>query len=325
MQIRKAQRKAVKLKLALTGISGSGKTLGSILLASGIVGKTGKILVIDTENARSDFYEDYHLTSGIDFDVYPLEAPYTIPKYLLALDIGLKAGYDIIIMDSISHEWDGSGGVLDQKNVVDARGGNSFVNWNKFTPDHNKFLAAIISCNCHIICTMRRKTDRAMSDNGGGKSKVTTMGLKVVQREGIEYEFDTIFDINKEDNKFSVEKDRTGMFNGRIELITTKTGEEFKDWLNRAKPADPYVPKPKMDTRDAQDEPNEPRSATAAAQLITLDQETEISDLATESKANIDGFLKAYNVSCYAHLTQEQYLDARKKLMKKIEDAKAAA
>lgn len=322
MQIRKAQRKAVKLKLALTGISGAGKTLGSILLASGIVGKTGKILVIDTENARSDFYADYHLTSGIDFNVLPLEAPYTIPKYLAALDIGMKDGYDIIIMDSISHEWDGSGGVLDQKNVIDARGGNSFTNWNKFTPDHNKFLAAIISCNCHIICTMRRKTDRAMSDNGGGKSKVTTMGLKVVQREGIEYEFDTIFDINKDDNKFSVEKDRTGMFNGRIELITTKTGEEFRDWLKSAKPADPYIAKPTVDTTDAQDEP---KRATAASQLITLDQETEISDLATESKANVDGFLKAYNVSCYAHLTQEQYLSAKRKLKQKIEDAKGTA
>lgn len=231
MRFVKAERKAVKLKLALAGISGAGKTMGSLLVASGLVGKGGKIAVIDTENGRSNLYSDHSLTKGIEFDVLELQAPYTVTKYLAALNAAIEGGYDVVIMDSISHEWDGAGGILDQKNVVDSRGGNSFTNWGKFTPEHNKFLSAIISANIHVICTMRNKTDVVVESNEKGKQVPRKVGLKAVQREGVEYEFDTIFDIDI-GHTFSVNKDRTGLFDGRIEVLTEKIGKELRDWLS---------------------------------------------------------------------------------------------
>src|ERR1700679_2405064 len=107
VQFKPATREALKLKLAISGIEGSGKTMGSLLVAYGVVGKNGKIAVIDTEQGKSKCYSDHKITKHIKYDVHQIEAPYTSKKYLEAIDGAVKAGYDFLIIDSISHEWDG--------------------------------------------------------------------------------------------------------------------------------------------------------------------------------------------------------------------------
>ena len=108
MQIQKAQRKKAKIKLGIQGPSGAGKTVGALLIAYGITEEWNKIVVIDTENHSSDLYD--HLGN---YNVLHLDAPFSPEKYIEAIHTCIKAGAEVIIIDSISHEWEGSGGILD--------------------------------------------------------------------------------------------------------------------------------------------------------------------------------------------------------------------
>lgn len=232
IQIKKAERKAVKIKLAITGPSGAGKTMGSLLLAKGLAnGK--KVLVIDTEDGSSNLYADHRLV-GLDFDVIEIDAPYTINKYLEALEAGQNAGYDVIVIDSISHAWEGEGGLLDKKSGLDSRGGNGYTNWATITKEHNLFKARIVHSPCHVIVTMRSKQDYVMEANEKGKQMPKKVGLAPVQRDGMEYEFTTVFDVGM-DHQFCVSKDRTALFDGRIEKLSEKTGKEVREWLSTGK------------------------------------------------------------------------------------------
>ena len=233
MEIRKAERKAVKIKLAITGPSGAGKTMGSLLVAKGLSGE-GKVLVIDSEDGSSNLYADHPLV-GTEFDVLEIEAPYTITKYLKALEAGQNAGYEVIVIDSISHAWAGEGGLLDKKSALDAGGrGNSYTNWSSITKEQEQFKAKIIHSNCHVIVTMRSKQEYIVESNDKGKQAPRKVGLAPIQRDGMEYEFTTVFDCGM-DHSFQVSKDRTGIFDGRIEKLTVKTGIEIKEWLSSGK------------------------------------------------------------------------------------------
>lgn len=232
MQIRKAERKAVKIKLAITGPSGAGKTMGALLLGKGLAGE-GKILIIDSEDGSSNLYADHPLV-GTDFDVLEIDAPYTITKYLQALEAGQNAGYDVIVIDSISHAWAGEGGLLDKKTSLDSRGGNSYTNWASITKEQEQFKAKIIHSPCHVIVTMRSKQDYIVEQNEKGRSAPKKVGLAPIQRDGMEYEFTTVFDVSM-DHHYHVSKDRTGIFDGRIEKLNEKTGVEIKEWLNSGK------------------------------------------------------------------------------------------
>lgn len=234
MQIKKAERKAVKIKLAITGPSGSGKTMGGLLLAKGLSGK-GKVLIIDSEDGSSNLYADHQLV-GMDFDVIEIDAPYTVTKYLQALEAGQKAQYDVIVIDSISHAWAGEGGLLDKKTALDAGGrGNSYTNWASITKEQEAFKAKIIHSPCHVVVTMRSKQEYIVETNDKGKQAPRKVGLAPIQRDGMEYEFTTVFDCGM-DHNFQASKDRTGIFDGRIEKITEKTGIEIREWLNSGAP-----------------------------------------------------------------------------------------
>lgn len=236
MQIRKAERKSVKIKLAITGPSGAGKTMGSLLLAKGLAdGK--KVLVIDSEDGSSNLYADHALVDS-EFDVLEIDAPYTISKYLQALEMGQKAGYEVIVIDSISHAWAGEGGLLEKKNALDSRGGNSYTNWGSISKEQEQFKAKIIHSPCHVIVTMRSKQDYIVETNDKGKSAPKKVGLAPIQRDGVEYEFTTVFDIGM-DHSYHVSKDRTGIFDGKTEKLSEKTGLEIKEWLSSGKAEEP--------------------------------------------------------------------------------------
>jgi hypothetical protein len=224
-KFKKAERKKSKLRLGISGPSGSGKTYSALLIAKGTGLKTA---VIDSEKGSASLYADL-----FDFDVLEIEAPYTVEKYIDAWETAVNEGYELIITDSVSHAWAGSGGILQQKEQIDARGGNSFTNWSKFTPKQEKFLAAIISCNSHMIVTMRSKQDYAMTDSGGKKS-IQKVGLAPIQREGFEYELTTVFDVAM-NHEAETSKDRTGLFVDKTFKIDAKIGKQLIEWLDSGK------------------------------------------------------------------------------------------
>ena len=221
---RKAERRKAKLRLAITGPAGSGKTYSALLIAFGIGGKTA---LLDTENGSGDLYSALG-----DYDICSISAPFTVQKYIDAIKSAEQAGYDILILDSISAEWAGSGGLLNlHTQLTSSSKANSFAAWGQVTPKHNAFIDAIINSRLHIICTIRSKTEYAQIQNERGKTEIRKMGLGLVQREGIDYEFTTVFDLNF-NHEVTVSKDRTSIFDGQVFTITQDTGKLLKEWLD---------------------------------------------------------------------------------------------
>ena len=221
---RKAERRKAKLRLAITGPAGSGKTYGALLVAFGI---GGKIALLDTENGSGDLYSALG-----DYDVCSISAPFSVQKYIDAIKDAEKSGYDILILDSISAEWAGTGGLLNlHTQITSSNRSNSYAAWGQITPKHNAFIDAIIASNLHIIATIRSKTEYAQVQNEHGKTEIKKMGLGLVQRDGIDYEFTTVFDLNME-HTVTVSKDRTSLFDGQVFNLSEETGRALKEWLD---------------------------------------------------------------------------------------------
>ena len=217
----KAERKKAKLKLNLNGASGSGKTYSALVLASSL-GK--KIAVIDTENESASLY-----ANEFNFDTLPLKPPYSPERFAGAIHAAHNMGYEVLIIDSASHEWIGTGGCLEINDEAAKRfKGNTCSAWSETTPRHRKFIDAILQTDMHIITTTRAKTETVQ----GEKGKVIKLGMKAEQREGYEYELTVSLDMLHE-NKFAIPtKDRTKLFNPTGEVITKETGEKLIAWLN---------------------------------------------------------------------------------------------
>ena len=218
---KKAERKQARLRLALAGPSGSGKTYSALQMAKGL---GGKIAVIDTEHGSASLYA--HIA---DFDVMELHAPYTPERYIEAIKAAEQAGYQVLIIDSYSHEWTGPGGCLEiNDETAKARfKGNTWSAWSETTPRHRKLTDKILTSPLHIICTMRSKTETVQ---GEGK-KIVKLGLKSEQRDGTDYEFTVVLDITHDGHYAVASKDRTRLFENP-ELITEETGRKLLDWLN---------------------------------------------------------------------------------------------
>jgi hypothetical protein len=229
MQLQQASRKRAKIKMAFQGPSGSGKTMSALLLAFGLCGDWSKIVVIDTENRSAELYSDLGR-----YNVVSIAEPYNPEKYIEAIRLCEKCSMEVIIIDSISHEWDGSGGILD---VHGNMAGNSFTNWSKLTPRHNAFIQAIVNSPSHIIGTIRSKQDYVLQEKNG-KMVPEKVGMKGVTRDGMDYEFTLVFEIDIKHN-VSVSKDRTGLFTGIPEFkITINTGKIISDWCKSGAPED---------------------------------------------------------------------------------------
>ena len=230
LQIRKAERRKARLRLALMGPTGSGKTMSALRLAFGLGGKVG---IIDTENGSADLYAD----TG-EYDVITLEKPYSVANYREAIAAFEDAGYDVIIIDSLSHAWAGSGGLLDRQGQVEKKTGNSFTAWREITPEHNALVEAMLTSPAHIIATMRVKTEYVMEKDQRGKTVPRKVGLQPVQRDGLEYEFTVVMDVDAE-HRASASKDRTRLFDGWNDQITERTGKSLLEWLENGVEAPP--------------------------------------------------------------------------------------
>lgn len=220
MKLRQTERKQAKIKMAVQGVAGSGKTYSSLLLAYGMTNDWSKIAVIDTENGSADLYA--HLGC---YNVLTLSAPFNPEKYIEAIGVCENAGMEVVIIDSISHSWDY---LLEFHAGLQ---GNSFTNWGKITPRQNAFIQRILQSTSHVICTMRTKQDYILTEKNG-KMVPEKVGLKAVMRDGIDYEFTIVFDIDIKHNT-TTSKDRTGLFMGKPDfIISHDTGKVILDWCN---------------------------------------------------------------------------------------------
>ena len=246
---RKAERKKAKLRLGLVGPAGSGKTYSALQIAFGL---GGKVALIDTENGSGDLYA--HLG---DYDVCAVEAPYTVKKYLDAIEGAERAGYDVVVIDSLSHAWAGEGGLLDQQGKIadSSASKNSYTAWRTVTPLHYRLVEAMLTSKCHIIATMRAKTEYAQEKDENGKTVIRKVGMAPVQREGMDYEFTLVFDLDINHNA-SASKDRTGLFDGHLFNPTLHTGEDLKEWLESG--IEVSIPQPQQ----TESKPQTPKSIT---------------------------------------------------------------
>lgn len=222
--IRKAKRSATKLRLLLTGPSGSGKTWGALQIAKGLGGKT---MVIDTEEGSSDLYEHLH-----DFDVIDLRPPFTPERYIEAITAAEEAGYEVIVVDSVTHCWSGAGGCLELlDDVAKAQfRGNTWSAFSVITPRWRAFVDKLLRSPAHVICSGRSKTETAQVDDHG-KKKVAKLGMKLEARDGLEFEFTTVLDLIHDGHYATVSKDRTGLFSGDPKPISVDTGKRIAEWL----------------------------------------------------------------------------------------------
>ena len=228
----KAERKKARLRLALCGPAGSGKTYSALLIAQGL---GGKIALIDTEHESGSLYADL-----CEFDTASLTPPYTPEKYRNAIAAAEAAGYSVLIIDSFSHAWAGEGGLLDMHDKAAAamRSGNSFTAWREITPQQNALVEAVLGARLHVIATLRTKTAYDLVDDGNGKKKPVKIGLAPVQREGVDYEFTCVFDMSIDSHVATASKDRTRLFDGKHFTPGIETGQALVNWLETGVDAD---------------------------------------------------------------------------------------
>lgn len=224
-----AKRTQVKLKLGISGPSGAGKTEGALWLARQLVGPDGVIGVADTENESAALYADRH-----DFLHLPLRPPFESRNFMKAIDAAVAAGVSVLIIDSLSHQWEGTGGILDRKSAEERAMGpraNGFALWAKYKEEHRRFMAHLLNSPIHIVACMRSKQVHVQEGN-----KIHKMGLAPVTGEDAEYDFSIVFDLNMEHVGVAT-KDRSRIFDGRpVNLRDDNPGGRIRAWLEQGAP-----------------------------------------------------------------------------------------
>lgn len=221
-QSRKAQKRQLALKILCSGSSGSGKTKSALRLATGIVGKTGgSIYLINTEGDRGEMY-----ANEFDYQIIDLPEPRSPENYIEAIKYCMNEGASVIIIDSLSHEWN----YLNEQ--VNNMQGNSFNNWGRQKPRHRKLVDFIVEAKVHIIATGRGKDEYVMEVNDKGKSTPKKIGVGIQQEKDTEYEYMVTFNIAQDTHVATCMKDNTGLFNNKFDVLTEKDGEALYDWAN---------------------------------------------------------------------------------------------
>lgn len=275
MSFRKATKEQSKLRLALGGIAGTGKTYSALAIASAMSRMMreqghgeGRIAVIDTERGSASLYAD-----KFEFDVCELES-FSPLAYVAKIKDAEDAGYDIIIIDSLSHGWAGKDGALDQKDKAAERSasGNSWTAWAKVTPKQNALIDGMLQSKAHVIATMRQKMKHIQTVDEKGKTKIEKVGLELVQRDQIEFEFTLCGEI---DHTHTLKISKTRVDGIDLDDQFEKPGEAFAKkiygWLmSGAAPRPKPAPAP-VDIKPANDQPAEPSPVTGELDRVFAD------------------------------------------------------
>lgn len=218
---KKAQKADSKLRMTIIGPPGSGKTYSALAIASGL---GGKIALVDTEHGSAAKYADL-----FTFDTVCFEAPFHPDRYVNLLSIAAEHGYDVLVIDSLSHAWSGSGGLLEIVDQIAARmkTSNTFAAWKDATPIHNRLIEAMLSSPLHIIATMRSKVEYILEENNRGKKVPRKVGMAPIQRDGMEYEFDIVGEMDM-DNRMIIQKTRCPLLAGKV---IEKPGQDIANTL----------------------------------------------------------------------------------------------
>lgn len=221
----RATKKRSRLRMTIDGPSGAGKTFTALTFAFAL---GSRVAVIDTERGSASLYADVFPP----FDVLELEA-FGPDMYTRAIQAAGEAGYEVLVIDSLSHAWEGEGGALDLVDQAAARGrDNSYTAWRNVTPLHRRMVDAILQSPCHVITTMRSKTEYVLETNERGKQVPRKVGMAPIQRQGMEYEFSIVADMDI-DHKMVVSKSRCSAVDGAV--ILKPTGEWMRPvvaWLS---------------------------------------------------------------------------------------------
>ena len=229
----KATKKQAKARVAICGPSGGGKTFTALVFAEALAAhEGGRIAVIDTEKASASLYAD-----RFDFDTLDFQPPYGPERYVQMMRAAADAGYSVVVVDSLSHGWFAEGGVLDIVDSAGAKmGGNRFAGWSVGTPAQNALIATIVGLPIHVVATMRSKQEWILEDDGKGGQRPRRVGMAPQQRDGVEYEFTIVADMDL-DHKMVVSKSRVDSLADRV---VVKPGPDFAgeliEWLDQGEP-----------------------------------------------------------------------------------------
>jgi len=286
----KAERRRAKARVLIDGPSGAGKTKGALLIAKGLGGRTA---MLDTEHGSGSLYADI-----MDYDVAELGPPFSPENYVKAIKAAEEAGYATLIIDSITHEWTGAGGLLESVDLAGGGPGGKFKAWAAATPRHNAFIDAILRSSINIICTVRSKQDFALVEKDGGGKEVKKLGMAPITRDGMEYEFTCVLDVSLDRHVATSNKDRTGLFDSQHFVITEDTGKKLKAWLESgAEPAAASTPDfgSAYAAKENETLAAQLRAATTlsylkrAWDLMTDDQRSDLEQVKDECKAKLTG------------------------------------
>lgn len=271
----KAKREQVWLKVLLSGASGSGKSYSALRLAKGIAKKCDSaIAYIGTEGSRNKYYAD-----EFDYDLLELEDPFECEKYIDAIDEAVNAGYKVLVIDSMTHEWKWL------NDVHDKMPGNSFTNWGKLKPRHHKFMEKILNSPIHIIATARGKDDWVLEDKNG-KQVPKKVGMGQQQDKDISYEYTVSLMIAQDTHIASSDKDNTHLFDGRYEVLTEKDGERLYEWANNGD-----APTPKSNSTTYSEAAVSPEDNLVAIKKEIIDMCTQLGGTKNEDLMTV---LKEY-------------------------------
>jgi energy-coupling factor transporter ATP-binding protein EcfA2 len=257
----KATKAKAKARLLLAGASGSGKTTAALELATAL---GQRIALIDTESGSASLYAERYA-----FDVLELDPPFEPERFIEAIAAAEAAGYDVIVIDSITHEWSGPGGCLDIKTKM----GDRFQDWAKVTPRHDRFVQAMLRSSVHIVATVRSKQGYAMDERG----KVQKTGMDPQQRDGMDYEFTVVWSLSQA-HMAEAQKDRTRLFDGRAAPLDRAAGKRLLDWLNAGAETPTQATSPAAAPA--------PASAPVLANTWTADQKAEAKALSDAISAH---------------------------------------
>lgn len=232
----KAQLKA---RVAFDGPTGSGKTWTALSWATVLAGDDGKIAFVDTERDSAKLYANH-----FKFDVLRFDPPYEVPRLIDLLRTAESLGYTVVVVDSLSHFWEGEGGVLDEVDAAGARAGSSFAGWKHGTPLQRHMVDTFLALDCHVIVCMRSKMEYLMEEytdgKGHKKSKPVKVGLAPVQRSGIEFEFTIVGDLDLE-HRITFSKSRCDVLADKMiqPHREAEAAETFLEWLDDGEPPPP--------------------------------------------------------------------------------------